>query len=246
MSSPQRIISLVPSQTELLWYLGLGDRVVGITKFCIYPEEWLRIKPRIGGTKKLNIKEIKNLLPDLVIANKEENTKEDIEALQEFTKVWVSDIETTSDALEMIRTVGELTGTEEKAKRLADEIEQGLIALASNPAERSFLYFIWKDPDYVVGSNTYINAMLETAGFINHCRAPRYPAWNSSMGDPNFVFLSTEPYPFTEEHFQAFKQRFPFSEVMLIDGEMCSWYGSRMLDGIDYLGDLVKLIRTDQ
>ncbi|MES2799274.1 MAG: helical backbone metal receptor [Bacteroidota bacterium] len=243
---PQRIVSLVPSQTELLWYLGLEMEVVGITKFCVHPEAWYRSKKRIGGTKQLHLDEIRDLLPDLVIANKEENTKSDIEALKKFTKVYVSDIESTSDAVEMIRVVGTLTGKEAKADQLAVEIENALSKLGANAADRSYLYFIWKDPDFVVGSRTFINSMLETAGFINHCREDRYPEWNSTFGDPNFIFLSSEPYPFTEVHFELFQQRFPFSEIMLIDGEMCSWYGPRMLDGVNYLQKLVSSIRTDQ
>src|SRR6185437_6810940 len=117
---PRRIISLVPSQTELLYDLGLDGTVVGITKFCVHPNEWFRNKKRVGGTKTLHLNIIEELQPDLIIANKEENTREQIETLSTAYPVWVSNIQTISDGLDMIRKVGELVGKSTEAALLAN------------------------------------------------------------------------------------------------------------------------------
>lgn len=235
---PKRIVSIVPSQTELLFDLGLEKEVVGITKFCVHPDNWFRTKQRVGGTKQLNIEIIRQLAPDLIIGNKEENSIADIEQLESIAPVWMSDIYSLEDALEMIRRVGELTGTEEGANTMVHEISQGFERLNEGNVQRTFLYFIWKDPEYVAGTRTFIHAVLESAGFVNHCRDERYPEWSPRYGEPDVIFLSTEPYPFKEEHISLFRTRFPGSEIFLVDGEMCSWYGSRMLQSLEYLKEL--------
>jgi ABC-type Fe3+-hydroxamate transport system substrate-binding protein len=230
-----RIVSLVPSLTEYLWALGLTHEVVGITKFCVHPKEWFETKTRVGGTKQLNFNSIKQLQPDLIIANKEENTKEDIEQLQQEFKVLLTDIVDIEGALLALSTIGKAVDKEKQAKQLIAEIEQDFMALSSVGRGQSFLYFIWQDPAYIVGQKTYINALLEKAGFINACELPRYPSleeWQTAMKTdqeaPSFIFLSSEPFPFKHDHLAFFQQRFPKSKIMLIDGEMCSWYGSRM------------------
>ena len=224
---PRRIVSLVPSQTELLFDLGLNDEVVGITKFCIYPTHWFQSKKRIGGTKQLNISAIRELQPDLIIGNKEENTKEDILALKEIAPVWMSDIYTVEEALDMLNQVGELVGKKEVAENLVGEIVSGMNSINCKKSP-TFLYFIWKNPDYLAGQQTFIHSMLEQFGWRNFCQSERYPEYQDEIGEPDYVLLSSEPYPFKNEHVSEFEKRFPKAKVRLIDGEMCSWYGSRM------------------
>lgn len=239
---PKRIVSIVPSQTELLYDLGIGDKVVGITKFCIHPEEWFSSKKRIGGTKKLSIEAIQKLNPDLIIGNKEENSIDDILQLEKIAPVWMSDIFTIDDGLEMIKQIGLMLDCSMIADKLVNEIKIGFESIQKIPVPLSYLYFIWKDPDFLAGTNTFIDSMLESVGFVNQCRNERYPEWTTEMGDPAIVFLSSEPYPFKEEHIELFKRRFPQSKISLIDGEMCSWYGSRMLKAIPYLENLRRRI----
>src|SRR5574343_630385 len=156
---PRRIVSLVPSQTELLYDLGLNEEVVGITKFCIYPEEWFNSKNRVGGTKQVNIEKVRALQPDLIIGNKEENTVEDIEALEKIAPVWMSDIYTYEDAIEMISLLGNVLGRENESTNICAEIEHQFKKLLLVDSKK-VLYFIWKDPDYMAGKSTFIDAML--------------------------------------------------------------------------------------
>jgi len=239
---PRRIVSLVPSQTELLHELGLKNEVVGITKFCIYPEAWFKTKTRVGGTKQLNIEKIRELKPDLIIGNKEENTKEDIELLQQIAPVWMSDISTLKEALEMIEQLGEIVGKRENAFQLIDEIKKQFSGLNVINNNRSVLYFIWKDPYFSVGTNTFIDAMIKACGWVNLCREERYPEWKfDSLNQPDYVFLSSEPFPFKTEHLNDIQKLFPESKVVLVDGEMFSWYGSRMKYAPKYFQKLISV-----
>jgi ABC-type Fe3+-hydroxamate transport system substrate-binding protein len=237
----KRIVSLVPSQTELLYYFGLEQEVVAITKFCIHPKIWYAEKQRIGGTKKLNIDIIIDLKPDIIIGNKEENTKEDISILEKVVPVWMSDVNTFDAALDFILDIGLLFGKIEIAKTLNAEITSGFQKLETIGQGRSVLYFIWDDPAYVVGKNTFIDAIISKLGFTNVCETERYPAL-SDLNDvnPDFIFLSSEPFPFSENHRKKFQELFPSSKVILVDGEMFSWYGSRMLLAIDYFQSFLK------
>ncbi|MBL7944210.1 MAG: ABC transporter substrate-binding protein, partial [Flavobacteriales bacterium] len=163
---PLRIVSLVPSITELCAYLGLEDRVVGITRFCLYPDRWYRSKTRVGGTKDPDISRILALNPDLVLANKEENTPQSIEALEQAgVPVWVSDIRTFSAALEMIAEVGRLTGKPEDSRHLVSCIEQSGGSVDLQPI--SAVCLIWNNPIMAAGNDTFIHAMMERAGFTN-------------------------------------------------------------------------------
>ena len=237
----KRIVSLVPSQTELLHYFELEQEVVAITKFCIYPQNWYAEKQRIGGTKKLNIDQIIALKPDLIIGNKEENTKEDISILEKVVPVWMSDVNTFDAALDFILKVGLLCGKMDEAKKLSSEIAGGFKKLETIGQGRSVLYFIWDEPAYVVGKNTFIDAMISKIGFTNVCKADRYPALSDLKNiNPDFVFLSSEPFPFSENHSKKFQELFPSSKVILVDGEMFSWYGSRMLLASDYFKSFLK------
>jgi ABC-type Fe3+-hydroxamate transport system substrate-binding protein len=239
---PRRIVSLVPSQTELLYDLGLNDEVVGITKFCIYPDSWFHSKTRVGGTKQVNIAKVRELKPDLIIGNKEENTKEDIAELEKVAPVWMSDIYTIDDALEMILQVGELTGTIAPAEKIISDIRFAFSDLKKPKGKFSVLYFIWKDPYFAVGKNTFIDDMIKTCGLVNLCTHDRYPEWELSNLQPDFVFLSTEPYPFKEEHIDEVQKNFPTAKILLVDGEMFSWYGSRMRLAPNYFNELISQI----
>jgi ABC-type Fe3+-hydroxamate transport system substrate-binding protein len=237
----KRIISLVPSQTELLHYMGLENAVIGITKFCIYPNEWFKTKIRVGGTKQLKINEILALKPELVIGNKEENTKEDIEQLEKNgISVWMSDINSFDEALEMIHQVGVICGKESQAVDLVRQITIGFEEISQVGKGRSVLYFIWDEPTFVVGKNTFIDSVLTKIGFINYCNLNRYPELTELKNpNPDFVFLSSEPFPFTEQHLDKYQKLFPKAKVQLVDGEMFSWYGSRMLLANDYFKGLI-------
>lgn len=241
MPFPKSIVSVVPSQTELLYYLGLGDAVTGITKFCIHPDIWFREKKRVGGTKTLNLDAIRSLNPDLVLANREENERSQIEALAREFLVYVSDIADLTDALEMIRTVGRLTGTTERAGKLILELQAGFDALPAFPRMRA-AYLIWREPYMAAGAGTFIHSMMDKAGFDNVFGAlTRYPEVTPEMlagAGPDVVLLSSEPYPFREKHLEEISAICPHARVLLADGELFSWYGSRLLHTPDYFKQL--------
>ena len=237
--SPQRIVSLVPSQTELLHYLGLQDEVIGITKFCVHPEKWFRDKKRVGGTKSLHLDIIKGLRPDLILAIKEENNQEQIEELAKTFPVWVSDVRTIDDALCMMRNVGVLTGTMNNAIELERVLKAGYKQLGKNSAPKKVAYFIWRDPWMSVGGDTFISDMIVRMGWENvmgnKFRYPHLSIDDIAALDVDMILLSSEPFPFKEEHIAEIKSALPHAEVKLVDGEMFSWYGSRMLYAVDYL-----------
>lgn len=243
---PQRIISLVPSQTELLADLGLEEQVVGITKFCVHPESWFRSKTRIGGTKAIHIDQIRALDPDLVIANKEENEKGQIEALASCCPVWISDIYTVPDALRMIREVGVLTDREAQAGRIAQEVANGFATLQRDAVPKKVAYFIWRDPWMCVGRDTFIHDMMERIGWQNvFADKDRYPEVTQEemvSSNPDLVLLSSEPYPFREKHISELHAILPEARVVLADGEMFSWYGSRMIQATVYLQQFIKML----
>jgi ABC-type Fe3+-hydroxamate transport system substrate-binding protein len=242
---PRRIISLVPSQTELLFNLGLDEQVVGITKFCIHPASWFRSKPRIGGTKAIDPARIDALQPDLIIANKEENDRQQVEALAARYQVWVSDVKTLSDALTMIRSVGALTGKEAEAGELANEIDARFSILPTPPKTSPAAYLIWYKPWMAAGSDTFIHQMLRYCGFDNAFGdRDRYPQIDTS--DLNeltgildlTILLSSESYPFRQRHIDEIHKTLPNAAILQVDGELFSWYGSRLLHAPAYFRQL--------
>ncbi|MEZ0609201.1 ABC transporter substrate-binding protein [Fibrella sp. WM1] len=252
MSLPprQRIVSLVPSQTELLFDLGLDEAVVGVTKFCIHPADKVLQKQQVGGTKNVDIERVRALQPTLIIANKEENTRADVEALQAIAPVHVTDVVTLPDAYAMIREVGQLVGRSAEASQLASQIEASLDNLWHNvpssiakykPTGRRprITYLIWRKPWMVAAADTFINAMLAKAGwdnaFAHQTRYPVVSADDLAAAQPDWVFLSSEPYPFKEKHIIELKAICPTARVRLVDGELFSWYGSRLLQSATYL-----------
>ncbi len=241
-NNPSRIISIVPSQTELLYDLGLENEVVGITKFCIHPNKWFRSKNRVGGTKKVDIEKVKTLKPDLIVGNKEENSKEDIQKLKEIAPVWMSDVFNLEDALFSIREIGKMTRKTVESERLIEEILiefNDLVQFTSRAIKKTVLYFIWNEPRFVAGKNTFIDDMLSRCGLINLSKNERYPEVESEL-TPDYIFLSSEPYPFKEKHIEEFQKSYPTSKIVLVDGEMFSWYGSRMKIAPKYFKELMK------
>ncbi len=239
---PQRIISLVPSQTELLFDLGLGDRVVGITKFCIHPRVWRKSKTIVGGTKQYRFDVIKSLNPDLIIGNKEENERKGIEELADEYPVWMSDISTLQDAIEMISCVGSLTNESEKALSISEEIQNSLESFKAKAIPEKALYLIWKKPYMAAGQGTFIHEMLKAVGYENVVINERYPDLNlSDIKElaPDTILLSSEPYPFKEKDFGELKELLPDVSIKLVDGEIFSWYGSRLLKAATYFKTLV-------
>ncbi|MHB1923012.1 MAG: ABC transporter substrate-binding protein [Chitinophagaceae bacterium] len=241
---PERIISLVPSQTELLADLGLDQQVLGITKFCIHPPHWFRSKTRIGGTKTLNLDLIRQLNPQLILGNKEENQQSQMEILMEEFPVWISDIHTVDDALQMIRTVGGMTNSLAKSELIVSDILKGFNQLKDNQMTKvnagpKAAYFIWKDPWMVAGGNTFIQDMMKLAGFENIFQFQEgYPAIQLNQLQalhPEVILLSSEPFPFKEKHLEEIGHFISDCKIKMVDGEMFSWYGSRMIQFPEYL-----------
>ncbi|AFC26621.1 ABC transporter substrate-binding protein [Saprospira grandis] len=243
---PQRIISLVPSQTEWLADLGLEQEVIALTKFCIHPKAWWREKERIGGTKSLDLDKIRSLQPDLIIANKEENSKAEIELLAQEFPVWISDIANLPQALEMMRALGQITGQAERAESLLGPFEEALAAYQAPAANLSVAYFIWRQPWMLAAGQTFIDEMLNWAGFKNALgHLARYPSLSLKELEQekiDLIFLSSEPYPFKEKHIAELKEIWPNSQILLVDGEIFSWYGSRLFKAPDYCRALWKRI----
>lgn len=240
---PQRIISLVPSQTELLHYWGLGERVVGITKFCIHPDSWYREKTRVGGTKNVDLERVAALTPDLIIGNKEENNRVDIEQLQALYPVWMSDIYTLEDAYTMMQKLGVLLGVPEKASALVQQLRRDMGQLAPPSLTRQRVaYFIWRKPWMVAAKHTFIDHLLALAGFENVFAAQkRYPVIDLeelAATQPDAILLSSEPYPFQEKHQAELAAACPNARIELVDGELFSWYGSRLLHTAKYIKNL--------
>ncbi|MBK7232854.1 MAG: ABC transporter substrate-binding protein [Saprospiraceae bacterium] len=245
---PTRIISLVPSQTELLFELGLEKEVIGITKFCVHPDHWFKNKLRIGGTKNLYIDKIQHAKPDLIIANKEENRKEDIEFLRQYFPVWTSQVSDYSQALEMIQQIGFIANRPNEAFQLIHKIDDARLAYLDlrdqqNLGPLKVVYLIWKDPFMTIGSDTFIHEMLKLAGFTNaFSDQTRYPIVSLAQikeREADYIFLSSEPYPFREQHLSLFD----FSKAVIVDGEAFSWYGSRMLSSFSYFCRLIQMIQ---
>jgi len=243
---PKRIISCVPSTTELLYDLGLDVEVIGITKFCVHPDAWHKSKTRVGGTKNLNLTGIRDLTPDLIICDKEENKQEEVEKLMQNHMVWVSDTNTMDQGLDMIRLLGDVLSKTDRATDLCECIGSAFSALKKTLRPGNTLsaaYLIWRDPIMVAGAGTFIDDMMRRCGLLN--LFPRgdngYPEVNVDLlqqANPDLVMLSSEPFPFTEKHLPEFQKILPNAKVILVDGEMFSWPGSRMEKAAAYFREL--------
>jgi ABC-type Fe3+-hydroxamate transport system substrate-binding protein len=242
---PKRIISIVPSQTELLFYMGLDAEIAGITKFCIHPANKVSQVPKIGGTKQLNLDAIHQLRPDLIIANKEENEQGQVEELMKHYPVWISDIHDLPGALQMISGIGTITNRVEEASKLNTIVQQRFDELKKPAIITRTAYLIWRKPYMAAGRGTFIDSMLQLCGFDNVFGQTRYPEISAEAlvaANPELLLLSSEPYPFAEKHVAEFKALLPNTRVLLVDGETFSWYGSRLLEAPAYFAGLVASI----
>ncbi len=236
-----RIVSLVPSITELLCDLGLAPQLVGRTGFCIHPADVVRDIPKVGGTKDVNIEKIRKLAPTHLVVNIDENEKPTVDKLAEFVpNIVVTHPIEPRDNLALVQLMGGVFCAQERADAWCGEFEREL-ALVQKGRPQRVLYCIWKDPWMTVSRDTYIARMLALIGWsIPEIGDVRYPSfqWSDALvHDVDQVLLSSEPYRFTEEHVDALERQIG-KPVQLVDGEMMSWYGSRALQGIRYLKGL--------
>jgi ABC-type Fe3+-hydroxamate transport system substrate-binding protein len=245
---PKRIVSLVPSQTELLFDLGLEAETIGITKFCVHPQQWFKTKERVGGTKTIKIDKIHQLKPDLIIANKEENVKDQIEELAKDYPVWLTDVNNLPDALQMITDIGTITVKTEFATASINSISKGFKAMQKMEKPLKTAYLIWRKPYMTVGGDTFINDMLMQCGFENiFADKPRYPEINIEdlqIANCQLLLLSSEPYPFKQKHIDELSGHLPHTKIILADGEFFSWYGSRLQKAPQYFKQLIAQIQS--
>lgn len=237
-----KVISLVPSITEALFDLGLTENeVIGRTKFCIHPKEKVKNVPIIGGTKNINIEKIKKLKPDLILANKEENIKEQVEALMDDCKVIVTNVETIEDNYYLLKQLGHLFHKEEKAQifnlKTYEVLNQAKIDSAIKVA-----YLIWNNPYMTVGSDTFIHRILSEIGFENIFKhTTRYPEIKTEdLKEADVIMLSSEPFPFKEKHIAELKEVYPDKKIIIVDGEAFSWYGTHIAKCEHYFNGLLS------
>lgn len=240
---PQRIISLVPSQTELLVDLGLENQLVGVTKFCVHPKHLKKSKTIVGGTKNIKIEKIKILNPDIILCNKEENTEEIVGECSKICPVHISDIYTIEGSLELINMYGNLFDCTNKSNQLIDSINSQLTKFQlfiKNKKKLKVTYFIWKKPWMVVGNKTFINYLLKLNNFENKFQhKERYPKIDlKELQDLDYIFLSSEPYPFKQKDIEELKEKTNCKNIIIVDGEYFSWYGSRLIKAFDYFKKL--------
>lgn len=247
---PRRIISLVPSQTELLVDLGLREEIVGVTKFCVHPRDLRKQKKVVGGTKRVHYERIAALEPDIILCNKEENTEEMVIELEKCAPVHVSDVKTIDDSLELILQYGEIFGVAGRAKEIVENISslrKDFKAYMVGFPKRKVAYFIWKDPWMVAGKDTFIDHLLELNRFENvfSDEDSRYPEINLEQleqREVELVLLSTEPFPFKLKDKEALKKEVRLDRVHIVDGEYFSWYGSRLSAAFNYFRELQAIL----
>jgi ABC-type Fe3+-hydroxamate transport system substrate-binding protein len=237
---PERIISLVPSVTKTICDLGGEKKLVGVTNFCKYPENIVKKLPKLGGPKKVKTGEIFKLEPDLIFAVKEENSKDQIEELSNHFQVFVFDINSIEDALRMIRTIAVILGNEMTGDQYIDTIKQGLQQLETEKPLKS-IYLIWKDPWMAAGNDTFIGSMMKAAGLENIIEG-RYPqVTNNDLARAETILLSSEPYHFKEKERKELESLFPDKSIINVDGEIFSWYGTKMKEAPEYFKQIIPI-----
>jgi len=243
-----KIVSLVPSITEALFDLGLAENeVVGRTKFCIHPQDKIKNVAVIGGTKNINIEKIKALQPDLILANKEENVKEQVEALMDDYKVMVTNIDTIEDNYYLLKNLGKLFGKEDRAQLFNLKIYD-ILNQAKLDAPVKAAYLIWKNPYMTIGSDTFIHRILSEIGFENIFKdKTRYPQITTEdLANADVIMLSSEPFPFKEKHIQELQVFYPDKKIMIVDGEAFSWYGTHIAKCEHYFKEFLAEIHSMQ
>ena len=240
-----RIVSLVPSITELLFSLGLGAQVVGRTGFCIHPRDAVRDVPKVGGTKDVKLDALRALHPTHVIVNVDENDLSTFQKIQEFAAhVIATHPNAPEDNIALYRLLGEIFDVHARAEQLTAELQHELSACRATawPSER-VLYLIWKDPWMAVACDTYIaralacvgwHVTIPPGGWSGAARYPVIPDINAAAQTVDRVLLSSEPFMFRPPHVAELQSQLGVP-IDLIDGEMTSWYGSRAIPGLAYL-----------
>lgn len=246
---PQRIISLCPSQTEAMYLLGAGQRVVGRTKFCVHPKTELAAVPVVGGTKQVRRVEIERLQPDLILAEKEEQTPELVEDLARSWPVFVTDVQSLAHEKRMLRDVADLLGTPEVGDRIAAAVHTAWEGLPRLNAPLRTAYLIWWQPVMAVAEPTFIASVLAHLGFQNvlldtESRYPQLSLEELASRGTELVLLSSEPFPFGAKHAAEIQAVLPQARVELVDGEAFSWYGGRVLATQAYLAQLIERLNA--
>ena len=245
--NPARIVSLCPSQTETLFALSLEGRIVGRTRYCIHPAEKVAFVPIVGGTKKVDMDAVAVLAPDLIIAEKEENTRDDVERLSSIAPVYVTKNESYEEALETIRRLGALTGKENEAIQLVQAIEAAWSSVPRAQRPLRLLYLIWRKPYMAAGQPTFIDSLIRHLGWENLAATlpGRYPVLeNPSALDPEVVLLCSEPYPFKTQHIPEIQSLWPNAHIELVRGDYFAWYGVRMIEAAPYFTALQKTLQN--
>jgi ABC-type Fe3+-hydroxamate transport system substrate-binding protein len=227
--------------------LGLEENIVGVTKFCVHPKNLRKDKVVVGGTKNVHLEKIKALQPNFILCNKEENTKEIVENCGKIATTHVSDICTIEDIIALTAYYGTLFSCEEKALALTNELQGKIKDFKRFVQEKPTLkvvYFIWKNPWMIAANNTFINHLLELTKLENcyksESRYPEIALEDLKTKEIDAIFLSSEPFPFKEENSLDFKNHTGNTNIVLVDGEYFSWYGSRLLKAFDYFKELRK------
>ena len=245
---PRSIVSLVPSLTEALFAFGLGDRVSGVTRFCVEPAEGVADKPKIGGTKNVDVAQVASLFPDLVLANVEENTQPDVEALEAAgLRVFLTYACTVFEAIQELRAIAAITGSEEAARPVIDDAQSALNeAHAANAKRRAIRTFcpIWRNPWMTIGPDTYIHDVLRVCGAANVFAdsLDRYPVFDLAevaARRPEIVLLPDEPYRFGQKHAPEVIEKLPGARIYCLDGKMLCWYGPRIAESLRQLQRII-------
>lgn len=242
---PKRIISLVPSITETLFYLNLGDKIIGITKWCKYPESEVKKITKIGGVIGIDIEKIKKLKPDFIFAVKEENDKDEIKELSKFTNIYIGEVYDLESAYQQIYDIGTITRVYNKSEELVENIKTDFYNI-SNFNNLKCAYLVWNEPLMLVGGNTFINSIIENCGLKNvfneRSSYPEVTIAEIKKKKPDIIFLCSEPFEFKNKHKINFEQNFPNTKILLVDGEMFTWYGSHLLKTRAYCKKIQKML----
>ncbi len=245
-----KILSLVPSLTELMFDLGLENSLVGRTAFCVHPKNRIKSIPSIGGTKQVNWEKVEAAAPTHALVNIDETPKELAEALSGKGIIpIVTHPIAPQDNLELFRFFGRLFDREDQAEKLCQSFDSAweeLKTIQADLPDRKVLYLIWKDPFMTVSQDTYISQMLNlinwhSLGHDENRRYPEVPSTSDSIEKADLILFATEPFPFKDENLKEFSQEHPEikAELKIVDGEVFSWYGSRSIQSLRLLKQMV-------